>query len=111
MKTPFKRRTRRKFTRQFKDDAVRMVILEGIPIKEVASKLGIERSCLNRWRNEYLEREHAGQSDLDPSMTPKEMDAELRRLRKQLRESELQREILKKALAIFSREGSNGMSS
>ena len=40
-------------------------------------------------------------------MTPKELELENRQLRKQLRESELQREILKKALAIFSREPGN----
>ena len=111
MKTSYQRRSRRKFTREFKDDAVRMVILEGISIKDAASKLGIERSCLNRWRSEYLEREGVGDAAPESSMTPKEMDAELRRLRKQLRESELQREILKKALAIFSRDETNGTNS
>ena len=43
-----KRRSRRKYTQDFKDDAVRL-ILEGTPVKEAAEKLGVERSCLGRW--------------------------------------------------------------
>ena len=111
MKSPKNERRRRRFTQEFKDDAVRMVILEGVPIREAAKKLGVERSCLNRWKNDYLDREDVRGQRAGLSMTPKEMDAELRSLRKQLRESELQREILKKALAIFSREESSGINS
>ena len=105
-----KRRTRRKYTQEFKDDAVRLVF-EGIPIGEAAEKLGVERSCLGRWRTQYLERlENSGTGD-DLAMSPKEMAAEIASLRKQLRHSDLQREILKKALAIFSQDPRNGMSS
>ena len=91
-----------------------MVLLEGIPMKEAAEKLGVDRSCLNRWKNEHLEQLgglKSGGDGLECSMTPKEMDVEIRNLRKQLRESEMQRKILKKALAIFSQEPGNGISS
>ena len=52
---PIRWRQRRKFIPEFKQDAVRMVLMEGISIKETAEKLGIERSCLNRWKNKHLE--------------------------------------------------------
>ena len=108
---PIRWRQRRKFTPEFKQDAVRMILMEGISIKETAEKLGIERSCLNRWKNRHLaqlqEEPTAGPNRPRCSMTPKELELENRQLRKQLRESELQREILKKALAIFSREPGN----
>ena len=104
------RRTRRKYTQEFKDDAVRL-IFEGMQIGEVAEKLGIERSCLGRWRKQYLERlEDSGAGD-DLAMSPKEMAAEIASLRKKLKHSDLQREILKKALAIFSQDPRNGLNS
>ena len=53
----------------------------------------------------------SGANGLEFSMTPKEMDVEIRNLRKELRESEMQREILKKALGIFSREAGSGINS
>jgi len=102
------RRTRRKDTQEFKEDAVRL-ILEGTPIAEVAEKLGVERSCLGRWRNRYLERRADRSGGNGPAMSPKEMAAEIERLRKQLKSSELLREILKKALGIFSRDPRNGL--
>lgn len=107
-------RCRRKFTPEFKQDAVRMVIVEGLSVKEVAEKLGIERSSLGRWKREYLEQLgglKSGVNGHENALTPKEMDGEIRDLRRQLRESELQRQILKKALAIFSRESDSGISS
>ena len=52
---PIRWRQRRKFTPEFKQDAVRMILVEGISLKETAEKLGIERSCLNRWKNKHLQ--------------------------------------------------------
>lgn len=105
------RRKRRKYTQEFRDDAVRLV-LEGAPIGEVADQLGIERSCLGRWRSNYLERlEQRGSAGSQLAMSPKELAAEIACLRKQLKTSELHREILKKALAIFSQDPRYGLPS
>jgi transposase len=105
-----KRRSRRKYTQDFKDDAVRL-ILEGTPVKEAAEKLGVERSCLGRWRDQYLERLERSGAGSDLAMSPKEMAAEIATLRKQLKRSELHREILKKAVTIFSQDPRNALSS
>lgn len=109
MKSNDGRRTRRKYTQEFKDDAVALV-LKGSSVTEVARDLGIERSILNRWRNEALSRlENSAQKEgLDVS--PTELARENAELRRQLRKNEQQREILKKALAIFSQEKPNGSS-
>jgi len=104
MKKTIERRRRRKFTPEFREDAAKLVILEGKSATEVGKKLGVDRSCVDRWKNQYLEQLGSGGIGSGNTMTPKEMDTEIRSLRKQLRDSELQREILKKALAIFSRE-------
>ncbi len=113
MKKPSNRGQRRKFTQQFKDDAVRMIIVDGRSVTDVAESLGVQRSCVDRWRNAFLRRSNA--CDLgdqnDSAMTPMEMEAEMRQLRKRLRETEMEREILKKALSIFSQENRSGRSS
>ena len=106
-------RQRRKFTQQFKDDAVRMIIVDGRTVNDVAESLGVQRSCVDRWKNAFIRRMTT--SDLsdknDSAMTPMEMEAEMRELRKQLRRTEMEREILKKALSIFSQENGSGRSS
>ena len=66
-------------------------------MKEAAEKLGVERSSLGRWRDQYLERLERSGAGSDLAMSPKEMAAEIASLRKQLKRSELHREILKKA--------------
>ena len=117
MTKPKERRERRNFTPEFKQDAVKMVLLEGISTTRAAEKLGIDRSNLERWKKSHLEQmgglqgSGSGLNGPGMSMTAKEMDVEIRTLRKQLRESEMQREILKKALGIFSREAVSGINS
>lgn len=95
MKNPPRTRQRRRFTQQFKDDAVRMVIADGRTVSDVAQSLGVERRCVDRWKQAFVRRMSA--SDLghkdDSSMTPMEMEAEMRKLRKQLRQTEMEREI------------------
>lgn len=91
---------RRKFDAQFKMEAVRLV-LNGKSIKQAASDLGINASLLARWRREYLaDHQHAfpGKGNLKPE------DEEMRQLKKQLRDVMEERDILKKAMAIFSKQ-------
>jgi len=101
-----RQKTRRKFTKEFKEDAARLALADGRSTSEVAEKLGVERSCVDRWKRQYLEQLGAQGSvpGTQNPMTAVEMASEIRELRKQLRDSELQREILKKAVAIFSRD-------
>lgn len=97
-------KSRRRFSQDFKDDAVRMVVMEGIELGKAAEKLGVDRGCLGRWKREYLGRLSQPGSGIGENLNPVEMEAEIRELRKQLRQSELQRTILKKALGILSQE-------
>ena len=75
------RQKRRKFTDEFKQDAVRMVLSEGVPLKKAAENLGIDRSNLGRWKKEHLEAFGGLSNGLEGSITPKEMDVEIRDLR------------------------------
>lgn len=95
-------RTNRKYDDEFKKEAVQMMLNGGRLLKDVASDLGVDRSVLGRWKKLYLEKLDSGESS--PGMTPSEMDKENRRLRKELAYVKEQRDILKKAVSIFSRE-------
>jgi len=91
---------RRRYDRDFKEGAIRLVLDGGRSVRSVARDLGIHENMLHRWKAEYLEdREHAfpGKGHMKPH------EEELMRLRKKLADVEEEREILKKALAIFSK--------
>ncbi len=92
--------SRRKYDREFKLEAVRLVTQGGRPVVEVARDLGIHENLLYNWRQKYLDdTAHAfpGKGHLKPA------DEEMRRLKKELTDVKEERDILKKALAIFSK--------
>ena len=96
---------RRKYDQQFKDDAVRLLLKGDRTLKAVAESLGVERSCLARWRNKYLQGETGGGAkSMEAGHSASELEKENRRLRKELAEAVQHREILKKAVGIFSRD-------
>ena len=93
---------RRTFDRQYKIDAVSLVVNGGRTVAEVARDLGIEANTLYRWKREFSEEEQSafpGKGRLSPQ------EEELRRLRHELEQAKEDREILKKALAFFSKHG------
>jgi transposase len=89
---------RRKYDKQFKKESVEYLKKVGKTITEVAAELGIRRDLLSRWQKEYDEhQEKAFPGNGNP------VEAELFQLRKKLAGVEEERDILKKALAIFSK--------
>ena len=85
---------RRVYTEEFRQEAVQMV-LDGHSVSSVVDRLGISNAnLLYRWKNEQLRRSGPVASSLD---------ARVRDLENELRRVERERDILKKALAIFSR--------
>ena len=93
-------RSRRKYDRQFKLDAVRLTTSGGRRVAEVARDLGIEANMLHRWRRECRDD---GMEAFPGKGRLKESDEELRRLQRELNDVKEERDILKKALAIFSK--------
>jgi len=86
--------TRRRFTDEFKREAVQM-LLDGHSAASVAERLGISHTnVLYRWKRQQLDDSGPVVSSLDVRV--RELEAELRRV-------ERERDILKKALSIFSR--------
>jgi transposase len=88
---------RRKFSPEFKDEAVKLVIETSRPIAEVARELNINETTLGSWVTAYRER-HAGE---EPPLTVHER-ARLWELERENRELRMQAEFLKKAAAYFA---------
>ncbi|MBC8492867.1 MAG: transposase [Chloroflexi bacterium] len=97
---------RRTYDDEFKRDAVAMVIRSGRPSAEVGRELGVCGKMLSRWKLEHLARMDQSCGALpETGMTPSEVEAENRKLRRELAYVSEQRDILKKAISIFSQEG------
>jgi transposase len=93
--------TRRRYSREFKIDAIKRIIEDGQPQQHVARDLGVSANTLAAWKREYLEsREKAfpGNGRQKPD------DAEVTRLRREVARLKRKVEILKKAAAYFARE-------
>jgi len=91
--------TRRKYDKEFKREAVRLVLEEGRPAAEVERKLGTGSNMVSRWVREFREDSEysfPGQGKM------KEPAQELHDLTKELERVKRERDILKKAVAIFS---------
>ena len=96
------KKEKRQFDRAFKVMAVELC-LAGKPTSEVADELGVRADLLSRWKREYKQkREGSFSGHGKPSMTPEQ--EEIARLKKELREAEIERDILKKAVRIFSKK-------
>ena len=92
---------RRQYDKQFKIEAVRLVTQGGKRATEVARDLGIHVNLIYNWQKQLLED---GQVAFPGHGKLKPADEELRRLKRQLTDVEEERDILKKALAIFSKK-------
>ncbi len=92
-------RKRRRFSQEFKIDAVSMVVDQGRDLYEVAKELEIRPDILRKWRKKF---ESDGQSAFPGSGRLKPEEADLRRLRRENERLRMERDILKKAVAICS---------
>ena len=95
------KRSNRKYSREYKIEAVRLCEEDERPVAEVARQLGINPNNLYKWRaqfNEEGEEAFPGKGNLHSS------DEELRRLRRENMRLREERDILKKAVIFFSNE-------
>lgn len=92
---------RRKFTKEQKLEIVKQSMEEGVSIEALAQQYKIHPNSIYKWRREYLNFEEASFPGNGNKLMSAE-EQEIARLKKQLREAELEKEILKKALGIFS---------
>jgi transposase len=91
---------RRRFAEDFKRNAVRLVVEEKYTFAAAAEAVGVSTKSLRDWHHRYTpQAEPCGDN-----ASVDELREENKRLRRQLRRAELEREILKKATAYFAKE-------
>ena len=95
------KRTRQKYTKEFKNDAVKLVIEQGYSTNEVGRRLGINQSNVSRWVLEYRQE---NEPSINGGVTRGELENEVKRLYKENQRLRMEREILKKAAAFFANE-------
>ena len=93
-------RTRRKFSKEFKIEAVKLVTEGGMSITQVARDLDIGRNLLARWKRQLEEDTDAfpGKGHQSPD------NEEMTRLRRRVKQLEMERDILKKAVGYFAKD-------
>jgi transposase len=94
--------TRKQYTKEFKIEAVRLSEESDVSVYAVAIELGIHPNSLYKWRQQYLSE---GKEAFPGHGKMKASDEEVRRLRRELARTREERDILKKAIAFFAREG------
>ena len=91
------RRPRRRFTREYKAQAVQRLIESGRPLADIAAELDVSPGQLSQWRNEQLA---AGSAE---ALAQKADEAEMLRLRREVKRLEDENLILRKAAAFFAK--------
>lgn len=99
-----KKRKRRTFTAEFKAEVVRLVNVGGKSIAQVAAELDLGQTAVRAWVK-HAEIDAGKQPAGEGPLTTDERE-ELRRLRRENKRLEMEREILKKATAFFAKENS-----
>jgi transposase len=97
--------TRRSFTDEFKREAVSRLASSGRPLTQVATELGIQPSMLRSWRGMVkgtASQMAATAGSPAAAVAASAEQAEIRRLRRELERAQMERDILKKAIGIFS---------
>jgi transposase len=94
-------RKRRRFSREFKVEAVRLVLTQRVSIAQAARDLGLHSNVLRNWvREQRADPAYAfpGKGQQKPE------DAEITQLRREVAHLKMERDILKKAAAYFAKE-------
>ena len=91
-----------KYTKEFREEAVKLVIEGGLSVPETSRRLSLPKSTLENWLKKHKEgnldkigKNHQPQSELELEIT---------RLKRELAETKMERDILKKAAAYFAKE-------
>ena len=88
---------KRKFSQEYKEQAVKLVLDEGVSQRQVSQDLGLGASTLDKWIRDYKSR-----NSQNTSLIESERE-ELKRLRKEVHILRMERDLLKKATAFFAK--------
>lgn len=93
---------RRKYTKAEKLEIVKQSLDEDTTVVDLAERYGVVPNTIYNWRSKYY-KDHGIEPSGQGVKEMSESEREIARLKKQLREAELERDILKKAINIFSK--------
>jgi len=91
----------KRYPEEFKREALALAASKEVSIAQLERDLGITPGLIYKWRERY--RVEAGSGELKPS-PEREAQAEIRRLKRELEIAQQERDILKKAIQVFSRD-------
>ena len=94
---------RGRHSKEFKQEAIRLLDEGNRPVSEIALQLGVKRTLLYRWRDQMKEKGDKAFSNR-PGRPTLEQESELTKLRRENRELKEERDILKKAAAYFAKD-------
>jgi transposase len=95
-----------KYTKEFRQEAVKLVIEGGLSVHEAAKQLSLAPSTLSNWVRAYKAGKLSGVGKNQRPLT--EVEMENYRLKRELAEVKMERDILKKAAAYFAKESQRG---
>jgi transposase len=91
------KRSYKQYPKEFKEEAVALVREQGYSVSEAAKSLGVATNILYRWKDQHEQL-------LEGKALAEDERVELKRLRKEVKELRMEKDILKKASAFFARE-------
>ena len=91
------KRAYKQYTKEFKDEAVALVLEQGYSVPKASESLGIATNMLYRWKDQFEQKRDG------VALSEDERD-ELKRLRRETKELRMEKEILKKASAFFAKQ-------
>ena len=93
--------TRRRYTAEFKREAVKLATQPGVTMTRVAAEIGVERSVLRNW----ILNTQKGRYEARPGKPIKsDAQSELEQVKRELARVKMERDILKKALGYFAKD-------
>jgi len=92
------------FTNEFKEEAVKLVVESGLTLADAGRRLSLSPQTLKNW----ITKHKSGKLNLPGSRCVSELEAEISKLRKELAEARLEKEIIKKAMAYLARGSQAG---
>ena len=92
--------SRRKYSREYKIEAVRLANSSGVTLKQISQEVGINANMLSKWRREF--QKEGGQTVFPGKGNPR--DEEVAALKRELTRVKKERDFLKQAATFFARE-------
>ena len=90
------------YTPELREEAVKLVLAQGLTLEEAAQRLAIPKGTLGNWIS--AAKRGSASKVVPGSRTVPELEAEVAKLRRELAETRMERDIVKKAAAYFAQE-------